>query len=394
LRVVLTSFGTMGDVQPLLALAIEMREHGHRPVIGLSPNYRGRVEALDLEFASVGPEMLRSHFHDIITTQTNNTDMASQVAHYLGITMPMTPQIYQDLRTVCSGADVLISTPHQIAAHMVHEAIGIPYVTLHLSHFGLSGSKELRDVSAPIINSYRRAEGLSDLDDPLSADAISNQLALFAISSAILRKPKSWPPSYEVTGYFFLDEPTWQPDPALADFLSEGDPPIVVTFSSVVHDDPDSVTSLLLEAIEMSGRRAILMRGWSGLGERILPANVFACGVAPHAWLFERSACVVHHGGAGTTAAALRAGKTTVIIPHTLDQPIWAEYARALGTTSAVIPFAQLTSAVLSHAINDALDDPKYQKSADKVAAKIAVERGVSKARELIEQLIGTAEAR
>jgi UDP:flavonoid glycosyltransferase YjiC (YdhE family) len=170
----------MGDVQPLLALAGELKAHGHSTVIGLSPNYRSRVETLGLEFASVGPEMQRSHFHDIITTQTKNTDMASQVAHYLGITMPMTPQIYRDLSPVCSGADVLISTPHQIAAHMVHEALGIPYVTLHLSHFGLSGSKELRDVSAPIINRYRRAEGLCDLGDPLSADAISNQLALFA----------------------------------------------------------------------------------------------------------------------------------------------------------------------------------------------------------------------
>jgi sterol 3beta-glucosyltransferase len=210
------------------------------------------------------------------------------------------------------------------------------------------------------------------------------------LSSAILRKPKSWPASYHVTGYFFLDEPNWQPDPDLVDFLTAGDPPVVVTFSSVVHDDPDRVTGTLIKAIKMSGSRAVIMRGWSGLGEKDLPEGVFACGVAPHAWLFERSACVVHHGGAGTTAAALRAGKPTVIIPHTLDQPIWAEYARALGTTSAVIPFSKLTSEDLSRAIDDAITEPKYQKSADKVAARIAGEKGVVDARELIEQLVST----
>jgi len=345
---------------------------------------------MGLEFASVGPDMTRSHFHDIITTQTKNTDMASQVAHYLGITMPMTPQIYRELRAACAGADILISTPHQIAAHMVHEALGIPYVTLHLSHFGLSGSKELRDVSAPIINSYRRDEGLPDLDDPLSADAISSQLALFAISSAILRKPKSWPAFYQVTGYFFLDDEDWTPDEEMLRFLDAGDPPVVVTFSSVVHDDPEHVTSLLLETLEKAGQRAILMRGWSGLGDKKLPSNVHASGFAPHAWLFARSSCVVHHGGAGTTAAALRAGKPTVIIPHTLDQPIWAEYARALGTTSAVIPFAELTADGLARAIKEAVADPKFQKSADKAAAKIDAERGVQTACRHIEQLLAT----
>jgi len=383
----------MGDVQPLLALAVELRDNGHCPVIALSPNYRARVEKMGLEFSSVGPEMQRSHFHDIITTQTKNTDMGAQVAHYLDITMPMTPQIYRELCAACAGADVLISTPHQIAAHMAHEALGIPYVTLHLSHFGLSGSKELRDVSAPIINSYRRAEGLPDLDDPLSADAISNQLALFAISTAILRKPKSWPETHQVTGYFFLDEDDWQPDDALQRFLDAGAPPVVVTFSSVVHDDPAQVTTLLLDAIQASGRRAILMSGWSGLGERELPTDVYVSGFAPHAWLFERSACVVHHGGAGTTAATLRSGKPAVIIPHTLDQPIWAEYARALGTASAVIPFAQLTSNALSQAIDDAITDPKYQKSADKIAARIAQENGVQASRLLVECLIDARQA-
>ncbi len=385
MRAVLTSFGSTGDIQPLMALAVEMRRQGHHPVLALSPNYAGRAAEFCLEFVPVGPELKASDIRQVITAQMSAPDAAVQVHHFLDVVMPMMPLIYHQLLPVCEGADILISTPHQIAAHMVHEALGIPYVTIHLSHFGALGSQDIRDISAPIINRYRQAENLPPLDDPLTRDAVSPQLALYAVSTHLLRRPNSWPAHHHVTGYFFLEEDHWQPDQALLDFLQAGPPPVVVTFSSVVHEDPALVTETLLRAIEMSGCRAILMRGWSGLGDQQLPPNVLAVGFVSHAWLFEKASCIVHHGGAGTTAAAFRAGKPTVIIPHTLDQPIWAEFARALGTTSAVIPYNQLTAETVASAISAAATNPKYLQAAEKFGRKVAAEHGAQTAVQLIE---------
>ncbi|HYO58871.1 glycosyltransferase [Archangium sp.] len=114
-----------------------------------------------------------------------------------------------------------------------------------------------------------------------------------------------------------------------------------------MHHDAEALTGLILEALRELGGRAIIQRGWAGLARHALPEGVLAVDFVPHSWLFPRAACVVHHGGAGTTAAAFRAGVPAVIVPHTLEQPLWAEFSRALGCTVSVIPFQQLSAASL-----------------------------------------------
>ena len=186
-----------------------------------------------------------------------------------------------------------------------------------------------------------------------------------------------------------MDDESWEPDPALVEFIESGPPPVVVTFSSLAHEDADAWTKLLLDAISVAGRRAIIQRGWSGLAKGDLPLNVFAVDFIQHIWLFPRASCVVHHGGAGTTAAAVRSGAPAIIIPHAGDQILWAELALDLGCASFVIPAAELTAERLGQAIAATLANERFYRSVAEVAEKVRAEGGVKKARQLIEQLHG-----
>jgi sterol 3beta-glucosyltransferase len=388
MRAVLTSFGSTGDAQPFLALAQELRQNGHQPVLALSPNFKSRADDNGIEFAPLGPELKPSDIRGVITTQLGMKDPIQQARHFLDTVMPIMPRIYHELRDICRDADVLISSPHQIAGRMVHESLEIPFVTVHLSHFGGAGSRDLREASAPLINRFRADEGLPPLHDPLTTDAISPQLALFAVSRFIVRQGTQRPPHHRVTGFFFLDDERRLPDPQLVEFIEGGAPPVVITFGSVVHEEPEALKELLLRAVEKANCRAVIQHGWSGLAQGRVPANVYATGFTSHGWLFPRAACVVHHGGAGTTAAALRAGAPAVIVPHTLDQPIWAEFVRALGCAKTVIPFAALDAEKLGRAISETLAEPRYLENARRLGERIRAEEGVKTARELIEQLV------
>jgi sterol 3beta-glucosyltransferase len=388
MRPVLTTIGTTGDVQPLIALAVELRKNGHRPLLALSPNFADRADELGLEFAPLGPRVSREVARDVISAQSRCARPADQVRYFLDASLPVLPRIFKELLELCRGADVLIGPPYQFACRMVHETTSIPFVSLHLSQFGDLGGKEVRELSSALINPYRLREGLPPLADPLGADGNSSQLALYAVSQQFLRRPQRWPDHYHVVGFLFLDDESWQPDPDLREFVEAGPPFVVVTFGSVIHSEPKSVTNLILNAIGHVKCRTIIQHGWSGLAEGSLPQNVYATGFVPHSWLFPKAAVVIHHGGAGTSASTFRAGVPTVVVPHDLDQPLWAELAKAKRCTRTVIPFLQLTSDRLASGINDALESVQARQAAATLGHQIRAERGVEVARSLIEKLI------
>lgn len=388
LRVVLTSMGSTGDAQPFFALAEELRRHGHKPIVALSSHYEKRARYLGFEFIPVGTADQVNTLHDVGSRQMKMENPIEQVRDFLETTMPMVPQMYNELLEICKGADVLVSTPFQFAARMVADATGIPFVSVHLSPFGSKGGKEIREVSAEIVNRYRIAEGLPLLSDPLGEDGTSSELALYAVSTSVFRPPNDWPPHYHVTGYFFLDEEVWQPAADLQSFVESGDAPVVFSFGSMPSDDPKALTQLIVDAMTKIGCRAVIQHGGGNLGKDMpLPDHILAVDFIPHRWLFPRAACIVHHGGAGTSAGTFRAGVPSVFVPHLLDQPIWGEYARSLGCASAVIPIGDLTADNLSEAVAKAMNS-RHQRMAAKVKEQIDVEDGVGTARQLIEQLV------
>jgi UDP-glucoronosyl and UDP-glucosyl transferase len=194
----------------------------------------------------------------------------------------------------------------------------------------------------------------------------------------LIPKPKDWDHHITISGFFFLSlASNYQPDPDLANFLASGPPPIYIGFGSIVVEDPNAMTKLIFEAIKETGQRAFVSKGWGGLGGNELdkPDGVFMLGNCPHDWLFQHVSCVVHHGGAGTTAAGIALGRPTVIVPFFGDQPFWGAMVARAGAGPSPIPFKELTSERLANAILEALK-PETLERAKELGERIREEKG------------------
>ena len=194
----------------------------------------------------------------------------------------------------------------------------------------------------------------------------------------MIPKPKDWGPHISISGFYFLSlSHNFTPAPELMAFLNAGPPPVYIGFGSIVVNDPNAMTRLIFEAVEKSGQRALVSKGWGGFGADTLgiPDNIFMLGNVPHDWLFKHVSCVVHHGGAGTTAAGIALGKPTVIVPFFGDQPFWGAMVAKAGAGPLPIPNKQLTSDNLAAAINEALKPTALQRARE-LGAKIASEKG------------------
>lgn len=378
----------MGDIQPILAIAVELKNKGHKPVLALPSNYKHHVQRLNLDYIQVGPEFKSKQMQDLIhNTHDELPDAIKQAKNFLDTFAHMIPDMFEELYDVCRNADILISTPYQLSAKMVHEKTGIPFVSIMLSHFSVNGSKLLREVSAPVINVYRKKLGLEELFDPLTVDALSKEMVIFGVSKYILRKSPAWPDYYHVAGFFFLEE-DYEPDTELKIFLENGARPIVISFGSMVHEDSETIVDLLLNAISETGNRAIIQKGWSNLETEKKSDNIYFVDFLSHTWLFPKASLIIHHGGAGTTAAALRSGIPSIVVPHALDQPLWAQMGKALQCVSGIIPYKELNKENLKKSIIQTFDEEKYRRNAIKISDKIRTENGVKTAGELIEMLI------
>ena len=195
-------------------------------------------------------------------------------------------------------------------------------------------------------------------------------------SPGLIPKPSDWGPEIDIAGFVFLDlASSYKPPKELKKFLSGGKPPVYIGFGSIVVDDPDRFTSMIFEAVAKAGVRALVSKGWGGLGGmKNTPDNIFMLENTPHDWLFPRVSAVVHHGGAGTTAIGLKCGKPTMIVPFFGDQPFWgAMVAKAGAGAKAPIPYKHLTVDALAEGITQCLL-PEAKAAAEKLARDIAIE--------------------
>jgi hypothetical protein len=178
-------------------------------------------------------------------------------------------------------------------------------------------------------------------------------------------------------GFFFLPSAdSYSPADSLVTFLAAGPPPIYIGFGSIVVDDPYAMTKLIFDAIHQTGQRALVSKGWVGLGaNEKVPENVFLIGDVPHDWLFKRVSCVVHHGGAGTTAAGIAQGRPTVVVPFFGDQMFWGSMVARVGAGPTPIAYRELTPTKLAAAILEALK-PKALRKVAELAARMSKEQG------------------
>jgi UDP:flavonoid glycosyltransferase YjiC (YdhE family) len=207
----------------------------------------------------------------------------------------------------------------------------------------------------------------------------------YGFSEFVVPRPRDWPDWHYITGYWFLDgTDDWAPPVGLIDFLSSGPKPIYVGFGSMSGRTARELAGLAIEAVTLAKQRAVLLGGWAELPERDLPDHIYAIESAPHDWLFPRMAAVVHHGGAGTTAAGLRAGVPSVIAAFFADQPYWGRRVHALGVGPKPILRKELTPQRLAEAIAQAVTEREMQRRASALGEKIRSEDGVARAVERV----------
>ena len=211
---------------------------------------------------------------------------------------------------------------------------------------------------------------------------------LSGYSQHVLPRPADCDALNHVTGFWFLDPPAdWEPPADLVDFIGAGEPPVYIGFGSMGNRNPEQTTRLVLEALTLSGQRGILASGWGGLSQTDLPSTVHMVKSVPHSWLFPQIAAVVHHGGAGTTAAGLRAGVPSILTPFFGDQPFWGKRVAELGVGTAPISRKRLTAEKLAQVITQAVSDIGMRQRAADLGNNIRAEDGAKQAASLIRQL-------
>ncbi|OIW26165.1 UDP-Glycosyltransferase/glycogen phosphorylase [Coniochaeta ligniaria NRRL 30616] len=232
-----------------------------------------------------------------------------------------------------------------------------------------------------VINRFR--DKVLDLE-PLSliwAPGLLTRLRIpttYCWSPALIPKPNDWQSEITIAGFYFLDlSSSYTPPQDLADFLAAGPPPVYIGFGSIVVENPNALTRTIFDAVTAVGCRALVSKGWGGLGVDSVgvPEGVFMLGNCPHDWLFDRVAAVVHHGGAGTSAAGIKAGKPTVVVPFFGDQPFWGAMIHRAGAGPEPIPNTKLNAENLAAAISEALK-PETQARARELGARIKEEQG------------------
>jgi len=415
MRALLLTVGSQGDVQPFVALASRLRSDGHEAVLAAPALYRGLAAAcdvpfvpLDLDLEQLGAALAGQHGLRHLLTFCRSLGRAA------GALLPGATAAAQ------LGADVVVHHPVLPVGQHLAEFLGVPAVVAQLQP-ALVPTREFASAAWPcrvpgVLNrpSYRAARALSGAwarprierwrrdvlalpprpgrHDPLRAAGGGPVPVLHAYSAHVVPRPADWPASAQVTGYWLLPRtPGWTPPRRLAEFLEAGEPVIYLGFGSMPGPDPEALAAALATAAARHGFRAVVASSSPAL-RRLLPAGRFlVIRHAPHDWLFPRVRVVVHHGGAGTTGAAVTAGRPQVIWPFGVDQHFWAGRMTRLGVAPAARPVRALTGAALAAALGQALGDPRLAAAARDLGDRVRAEDGCGAAVARLERLTAGA---
>jgi vancomycin aglycone glucosyltransferase len=403
MRALITAMGSRGDVQPMLALARALRRNGHDVVVAASPDFAEWAGELGLPFVASGPNLQQ-------WLQANWDEVNGGPRRFLralkSIGDEMFPTWFDSTLRGAQGVDVIISAS-QFAAPSIAEKLGIPIIGVAYSPTMLRSAHHApifvpqqrlpRWVNALLwtvidhtgitrryINNERRKLGMAPIASMI-AHLFEGFPILLACDALLAPTPPDWARfNVTTTGPWFYDDPLTL-DRDVSAFLDAGPPPVYIGFGSMVSSNAAQVTRCLLEGVR--GHRLLMSAGWAGIGRGEHPATVKVVrGPMPHAQLFPKVAAVIHHGGAGTTAAALRAGVPQVVVPHMADQFHNAHRLNVLGLAPAGIPVKKLTAARLYGAIEATLAIPAAARA--QTAARLRNDDGLQRAVAFIENAV------
>jgi rhamnosyltransferase subunit B len=417
-RIVLATFGSLGDLHPMLALAIELRRRGHEIVINTLEVYREKIDALGFEFfpmrPDVSPEADRELARRIMDAKTGTELLLKEIL------LPNVRPMYDDLMSAVEGADLFITGEVVFAAKSVHEKTEIKWVTTSLApasflsahdpfvpptaqwlkHFRFLGSGFYRILYGFIrrlvktwlgdYRKFRRELGLDENHDPVFEEKFSGQLHL-ALFSKVLGKPQpDWHSPTLQCGFCFYDgqNDLGKMPERLQEFLDAGEAPVVFTLGSAAVMDSRDFFEQSAEAARILKRRAVLLYGvFNEPPKTTLDENIVAFDYAPYSMVFPKAACVVHQGGVGTTAQVLRAGVPHLFMPYSHDQPDNAARCERIGA-ARVISRDKYTARNAADELRKILSDSGYKSNAAEAKRIVDAERGTAMACDAIEEML------
>lgn len=421
MRIVFSTYGTFGDVNPLIALALELKRRGHRPVLAVPEMFRTKIEPLGIGFARVRPDQDPTDTRLIAMIYDIKHGTETGLREFL---FPSLRESYADLMAAVEadgGADLLVTGELAYAGPIVAEKTGIPWASYVLAPFSYFSGYDppvlppypmLARMQAAVpplghvvarfarfvtrkwpepVYELRRELGLPEGKDPIFDAKHSERLAL-ALFSTVMGEPQpDWPQSAKVTGFAFYDGAGDEGDlpPELASFLEAGPAPLVFTLGSAAVMHAGDFYEQSARAAEMLGQRAVLLIGADdrNLPRHKLPEAICVARYAPYSKIFSRASVVIHQGGIGTTAQALRAGRPMLVMPYSHDQPDNARRVRRLGVAE-VLSRQGYGARAAARLIEKLLADGGYAERAASAAARVNAENGTLAACDALESVV------
>ena len=408
MKIVVVCWGSTGDVYPVLALSERLLERGHHVRVCSPALYRDKILEVGAEYYEIGVPFDLAEFHaamDAIIPKRDPTAMLRLIIEE-GI-VRRGGKWYQDCLTAMKGFDIAICHSVDIPGQEAAIRNGIPWLTVTYCPGFI---KCLDFAPYPFPNWGRISNAivwkLVQLRLAPSIDALFNQfiasvggkprqtvalegmysphLNLIA-ASPVLCPPADFSPNHKFTGVWHLASPSYIPPTELTDFLAEGPPPLIITFGSMGGSNGRETTEILIEAVRKTNQRAIIQAGWGQLGTQETLSDIYCTEYVPHQWLFPKGCCVVHHGGAGTTASVCRAKVPSIVVAHHADQPYWGKRLSDLGVAPKHLRRRNLTAKRLAARIQEVLETPAMTTRAEALGKRIEVEDGLTTAVELVE---------
>ncbi|WP_165423151.1 glycosyltransferase [Ktedonosporobacter rubrisoli] len=412
MRVTILTGGTRGDVQPYVALGQGLQRSGHEVTLATTAQFEPFVLDHGLHFFPLSgdpQEVLEASLKEEGKRATR-TGIAARLAAVNTLMRTAMRECY----TACQQADAIVFNPITVFACLpIAQQLHLPCMAAYLqpiepthafpgilfpslpawlgvarAPYNLVTGKVLdsmrwRMLKKPIQSEAHALLGLSPqaVHNPSQVVREQEISIVYGYSPAVLPKPSDWPAESLVTGYWFLqEEATFQPPADLVRFLEAGPAPVYIGFGSMANPHAEALTREVARSLSMAHQRAVVTTGWGALHHTTWPETVYETASIPHSWLFPRMAATVIHGGAGTVAASLRAGKPTIVIPFLGDQGFWGERVHALGAGPQSIRNTRLTAERLSAAINEAVTDERMRANAAALGEQIRAENGVGQA--------------
>ena len=408
MKIVVVGWGTTGDVYPVLALVERLLGRGHQVSVCALSLYRDKILEIGAEFYEIEVEFDLEEMHtamDAIIPKRDPLAMLRLIVEE-GI-VRRGGQWYQDCLTAMKGADLVICHSVDIPAQEAAIRNEIPWLTVTycpgiikcldfapypFPNWGRAFNAiawkiaqwRLTSSIDPLFNQFIASIGGKPRASVMLDGMYSPYLNLIA-ASPTLCPPADFPPNHKFTGVWHLASPSYTPPPELANFLTEGPPPVIITFGSMGGSNGRETTEILIDAVRRTNQRAIIQAGWGQLGTREALPDIFSTEYVPHQWLFPQGCCVVHHGGAGTTASVCRAKVPSIVIAHNADQPYWGKCLSDLGVAPKHLHRRDLTTERLAKRIQHVLATPAMTTRAQVLGEQMETEDGLKTAADLIE---------